>query len=622
MGEDSQDNKHQTSHCCANLFDEIPHHILNGISMLLNHLIYMAIIGLSEHTFNLFLIKFCTNLINDDKMKRCDQSGISMPTQNNHLAQQLTLACKKHANKPAWTAFNTTTTYTTWQTQSDKLAWHLTKNLKLKPTTRIALMLPNCAAYPIVFLAALKAGLVIVNLNPLDQPPALMEHLNDSGCHTLITASFCLKKLTPILKNTQLKNIVTSDLSDEAKGLTRLIIKLSMWWRYGHTLDVTRPNLSQNNLLTILKRSQHLEPYPFQPTQDDDLAFIQYTSGTTGKAKGVMLTQQNITSNLKQIDERILPMLKGSKQPTVLTVLPLYHIFALMGNLCVFSRMGAHQILIPNGRDLASISRAFKQNKIEVMSGVNTLFQHLLNHASFKQLNHFSLKLCIAGGMALNKETAESWLKHTKCNIKQAYGLSETSPAVSIQHKNTSVFSGDCGTALSDTEVSIRNDKGEKQPINQHGEIWIRGPQVMKGYWHNPKATQEAITDDGWFKTGDIGYLDQSHALFIVDRCDDIMNVSGFNVAPREIEEALMTHPDVLEIAVFGTADKEHGTLIHAQVVPTNPSTFKPSTIEQYAHQLLAGYKVPHHIVAVINIPKNNLGKPDKKKLKSDYLKT
>lgn len=542
------------------------------------------------------------------------------------LANAWRNACKKYATQPAWTLFYRTVTYAEWQKKSFSLSHFLTTQCKIPPQERIALMLPNCGAYPIALFAALHARLVVVNLNPIDQTPAIEHHLTSSGATMVITLPMCLPALTPALKNTKVKHLILANLAEEAKGPKRWLIAAALWWRHKKQAPLPK-SLQVHDFSKACLRTTTAENPPSHEAGDNgdsgeakDLLFIQYTSGTTGEAKGVMLDNENILANLAQIHAHLKPWTDRLPNPTVLTVLPLYHIFALTGNLFTFGLLGAHQILIPNGRDTNSIIQAFKKYPIDIFSGVNTLFRMLLNHPTFAACAPFSLKLVIGGGMAVDNATATAWHKTTGCMIHQAYGLSETSPAVTIAPYDQTAFNGSCGKALKQTELQITNKHGKKQPTGSSGELWVRGPQVMKGYWQNPKATKAACTASGWFKTGDIGYLNEDGDLFLIDRKTDMMNISGFNVAPKEVEEALLNHPAITDVAVFSTPDTEHGEIIQALVVVSqDQEAFDPHALKAYAHTMLAAYKVPQRIIKTDDIPKNHLGKPDKKKLKIKY---
>ena len=495
-------------------------------------------------------------------------------------------------------------TYGELDALSRDFAAYLQTSLKLQKGDRVAIMMPNVLQYPVCMLGALRAGCVVVNCNPLYTPRELEHQLKDSGAETIVVLENFAHTLAHVIAQTSIKNVVIArmgDLLGFAKGalvnfVVKHVKKMVPAWRIPAAVDFGRA-ISQGAASGFT---------PVSVTQDD-LAYLQYTGGTTGLSKGAMLTHGNILANLSQAHAWIKAELKEGEE-LVVTALPLYHIFALTANCFLFMRIGARNLLITNPRDLKSFVSDLAKYPFTVILGVNSLFNLLLNNEAFKTLDFRTLKITLGGGMAVQSSIAEKWKRLTGVPLIEAYGLTETSPAAVINPLNNSEYTGAIGLPISSTDVAIRNDDGIDVPLGERGELCIRGPQVMKAYYHRPEETANVMMPDGFLRTGDIVVMDEKGYIKIVDRKKDMILVSGFNVYPNEVEEVVAMHPGVLEVASVGVATEGAGEVVKIFVVKKDESLTAEQLIA-HCRANLTGYKVPRQVEFRKDLPKSNVGK-------------
>lgn len=520
-------------------------------------------------------------------------------------------ACTKFADRPAYAFMDQTLTYGEFKIHAEHFANFCTHDLKLSKGERVAIMLPNMLQYPIAVFGALLAGLVVVNLNPLDKSPSLQRELADSGAKALIVLDHFVTELTSIIDQTSLQHVIIAragDLQSWPKGLL-----INLYLRYVKKAIPRAPFPKKTSFMNALARgAQHsFSPVAVSPY---DLAFIQYTGGTTGIPKGAMLTHKNMMCNVMQCCSWIREDLIEGKE-TIITALPLYHIFSLMVNNFVFMKLGGKSVLIADPRDMTHFIKVLKHSDFTCINGVNTLFNALLHQADFCKLDFSHLKITIAGGMAIQQKVADEWQEVTGCVISQGYGLTEASPVVCINPVNAKKFIGSVGLPVPSTEVAICDSEGHELPIGTTGELCVHGPQVMQGYWHNDTETQKVLKLDGWLRTGDAAYIDKQGFVFIVDRLKDMLIVSGFKVFPTEVEDLLKTLPGVNEVAVIGTPNELHGEVVKAIIVREPHASLTKEDVIKFCHDRLVAYKVPHEIEFVDSLPKSNVGKILKKDL-------
>ncbi|MBL8258972.1 MAG: AMP-binding protein [Candidatus Competibacteraceae bacterium] len=514
-------------------------------------------------------------------------------------------SCARFARLPAYSNMGVTLRYRDIDRLSRDFAAFL-QGLGLRKGDRVALMLPNILQYPVALFGVLRAGLVAVNANPLYTARELEHQLSDSGAVAIVIVENFAHTLEKVLDKTPVKTVVMTQIGDLFPWPKRLLVnfavkrlkKLVPAWRIPGAIPFAGALKSgAGGALT--------EP----PLGHDDLAFLQYTGGTTGVAKGAMLTHGNMVANLQQASAWIGPFTKQAEE-VVITALPLYHIFSLTANCLTFMKAGGCNVLITNPRDLAGFVRELGKVRFTIITGVNTLFNALLNAPGFDRLDFSALKFSLGGGMAVQRAVAENWRKTTGAALIEAYGLTETSPAVCINPLDLKDYNGSIGLPISSTELSIRNDDNRELGIGQDqvGEICVRGPQVMRGYWNRPDETAKVMTPDGFLKTGDLGYMDERGYIRIVDRKKDMILVSGFNVYPNEIEDVVALHPGVLEVAAVGVPDERSGEAVKVVVVKKDPGLSAEALIE-HCRQHLTGYKVPRRVEFRSELPKTNVGK-------------
>ena len=495
-------------------------------------------------------------------------------------------------------------TYGELDALSRDFAAYLQTVLKLQKGDRVAIMLPNVLQYPVCMLGALRTGCVVVNCNPLYTPRELEHQLKDSGAETIVVLENFAHTLAQVISHTSVKNVVIArmgDLLGFAKGalvnfVVKHVRKMVPAWRIPGAVDFGK----------AISLGAAGGFAPVSVTQDD-LAYLQYTGGTTGVSKGAMLTHGNILANLAQAHAWIKAELKEGEE-LVVTALPLYHIFALTANCFLFMRIGARNLLITNPRDVKSFVADLTRYPFTVLLGVNTLFNLLLNSEAFRALDFSTLKITLGGGMAVQKSIAEKWKHLTGVPLIEAYGLTETSPAATINPLNATEYNGSIGLPISSTEVAIRNDDGIEVPLGERGELCIRGPQVMKGYYKRPEETANVMMPDGFLRTGDIVVMDEKGYIKIVDRKKDMILVSGFNVYPNEVEEVVAMHPGVLEVASVGVSTEGAGEVVKIYVVKKDESLTAEQLIA-HCRANLTGYKVPRQVEFRKDLPKSNVGK-------------
>ncbi len=479
---------------------------------------------------------------------------------------------------------------------------------------RVAIMMPNVLQYPVAVFGTLRAGCVVVNCNPLYTPRELEHQLKDSGAEAIVVLENMANTLQEVLKATPVKHVIVASVGD-LLGLKGYIVNFVLRSVKKMVPAYSLPgSIRFNDMLSEGERHQ-LKPVA---VSQDDLAFLQYTGGTTGVSKGAMLLHRNILANLEQASAWLHPFL-GDTQHTIITPLPLYHIFSLTANCLIMLKLGGCNVLITNPRDIPALVKELTKHKFTMFTGVNTLFNALLNNTEFAKLDFSSLKVSLGGGMAVQKPVADRWKQVTGTTLVEAYGLSETSPAATINPLDLTEYNGTIGLPISSTDVVLRDDQGNDVKLGDPGEICIKGPQVMKGYWNRPDETAKVMTRDGYFATGDVGVMDEHGYIRIVDRKKDMVLVSGFNVYPNEIEGVVAGHPGVLECAVVGVPDTHSGEVVKLFVVKKD-AALTEKDVKDYCEQHLTGYKRPRYIEFRTELPKTNVGKILRRALRDEEI--
>ena len=525
-------------------------------------------------------------------------------TQYSSISDVFRQSVEKFAHQPAFQNMGKTLTYAEVGKLAEDFASYLQNVLKLPRGERVAIMLPNLLQYPIALFGILQAGLVAVNTNPLYTPRELEHQLKDSGATTIIVLENFANTLELVLPRTQIKHVIVASVGEMFgffKGslinfVLRKVKKMVPEYRISDTIPFQ----------TALKEGAVHTFRPVSLTREDT-ALLQYTGGTTGVAKGAILSHGNICANMQQAAEWIVNLLRPGKE-TVIAALPLYHIFALTVNLMIFTQAGSKIILITNPRDMKSFIGDMKKERVSVFVGVNTLFNGMVNQPDFATVDFSSLKLTLGGGMATQKAVAEKWKNITGTPIVEAYGLTEASPGVCCNPLNIETYSGGIGLPIPSTEIELRDADGNEVAQGQPGELWVRGPQVMQGYWNRPEETAKTIDARGFLETGDIAVMDEKGWLKLVDRKKDIIVVSGFNVYPNEIEEVVSHNDKVMEVACIGVPNEKTGEALKVFVVKKDPSLTKEELIA-FCRSELTAYKVPKDIEFRDELPKSNVGK-------------
>ncbi|MFO1303645.1 MAG: AMP-binding protein [Burkholderiales bacterium] len=509
----------------------------------------------------------------------------------------------RYRDLPAYGNMGVSMTYGNLDVASARFGAYLQKELGLRKGDRLAIMLPNLLQYPVALFGALRAGVAVVNVNPMYTPRELEHQLKDSGAGAIVVLENFAHTLQDVVGRTAVRNIITTQVGDlfpQPKALltnlaVKYVKKMVPAWSLPGTVDFTE----------ALRRGR-THALDDVPVGHDDIAFLQYTGGTTGLAKGAMLTHRNLVANVQQMAAWIARDLENGKETAILP-LPLYHVYALTANL-IFMRIGAHVILITNPRDIPAFVTELKRQAFTAMIGVNTLYNALLNAPQFEEVRVDRLKMANAGGMAVQRAVAERWKRATGVPLMESYGLTETSPGA-ISNPLGADWTGTIGVPIPSTEAAILDEDGLELPLGEVGEICVRGPQVMKGYWNRPDETEKVLTADGWLRTGDMGFMDQRGYIKITDRKKDMIIVSGFKVFPNEIEDVVMQHPDVLEVAAIGVPDSKSGEAVMVFVVPKNPGLTEDA-IREHCKRSLTAYKVPKIVeVRTEPLPKTNIGK-------------
>ena len=524
-------------------------------------------------------------------------------------------SCERFRHRPAFTNMGRTLSYADVDRISQHFASFLLNELKLKKGDRVAIMLPNLLQYPIAIFGALRAGLTVVNTNPMYTPRELKHQLNDSGAVAIVVLDNFASVLAEIAAETKLKHIVTTGIGDMLSFPKSAITNFMVKYVKKLVPDYNLPgSIRFNDALAIGAKRKP----PVVDVGPEDIAFLQYTGGTTGVAKGAMLVHRNLVANMQQVSAWYDAAVKYGEE-IMITALPLYHIFALTCNCLVFMKFGGNNVFITNPRDMAGFVKILSETPFTAITGVNTLFNGLLHTPGFDALDFSHLRMSMGGGMAVQRAVAEKWQKVTKVPLIEGFGMTESSPVATINPPLTE-YSGSIGLPAPSTEMCIQDDNGKILPQGEVGEICIRGPQVMKGYWQRPEETAKVIDHDGWLRTGDIGRMDDKGFFFIVDRKKDMILVSGFNVYPNEIEDVVATHPGVLEVAAVGVPDEKSGEAIKVVIVKKDPN-LTADDIKSHCKANLTGYKQPRYIEFRTELPKSNVGKILRRELRDGPAK-
>ncbi|GFN28889.1 long-chain-fatty-acid--CoA ligase [Achromobacter denitrificans] len=519
-------------------------------------------------------------------------------------------SCRRYADKTAYISMGKSIRYAELDRLTRDFAAWLHAN-GLGHGDRVALMMPNLLQYPVCLFGTLRAGCVVVNCNPLYTAHELQHQLADSGARAIVVADNFAATLQNALAGTAVERVVVTSIGEllgPVKGrlvdfVVRRVKRLVPAW-----------SLPRSIRLRDALRAGRAAPFAEVDLDQRDLACLQYTGGTTGVAKAAMLTHGNLVANLSQAYAWVRPLVTEGRE-CIVTALPLYHIFALTANCLTFMKMGASNLLILNPRDIPGLIKEMRKVPFSAFTGVNTLFNALLNHPDFARLDFSRLRLTMGGGMAVQRSVADRWQAVTGRSLAQAYGLTETSPAVTINPLDVKVFTGSIGLPVPSTELSIRDDEGRELGVGESGEICVRGPQVTQGYWKRPDETALVLYADGFLRTGDIGYVDENGYVFLVDRKKDMILVSGFNVYPNEVEDVAALHPGVKEVAAVGVPDERSGEAVKLYVIRKDPG-LDAETLIAHCRKQLTGYKVPRYVEFRDDLPRTNVGKILRRELK------
>ncbi len=537
-------------------------------------------------------------------------------TQYRSVTHLLEESFQKYADRNAFVCMDKFMTYRELDQLSRQMgAWLQSKGLQRG--ARVAIMLPNVLQYPVAMAAILRAGYTVVNVNPLYTPRELQHQLIDSGSEAIIVLENFATTVEQVLPHTQVKHVIVATMGDLLGGLKGTIVNFVV-----RKIKKMVPAFSLPGAISFNKMLAEGARLTLQPVQQghDDIVFLQYTGGTTGVSKGAMLLHRNVIANVLQNEAWMSPVMTPEMRATsmgFMCALPLYHIYSLTVSALMGMRLGGMSVLIPNPRDIPGFVKELSKHKIVVFPAVNTLYNALLNNAEFAKLDFSSYKVCNGGGMALQRNVAERWLKLTGCPLIEGYGMSETSPVVTGNRVDITEFTGTIGLPFPSTEVAILNDDGVEVPLGEPGEIAVRGPQVMAGYWQRPDETAKSMTADGYFKTGDVGVMDERGYVKIVDRKKDMIIVSGFNVYPNEVEDVVSSCPGVLECACIGVPDANAGEAVKVFVVRKDPNLTVEQIREHCKHELTA-YKKPKYIEFRDELPKTNVGKILRRQLRDE----
>jgi long-chain acyl-CoA synthetase len=522
----------------------------------------------------------------------------------NSIVEVFENSVERFRSRPAMANMDRVLTYGELDSLSSDFASFLQHTLKQPKGARIAIMLPNLLQYPVCVFGALRAGLAVVNVNPLYTPRELEHQLNDSGAETIVILENFASVLQEVVQRTKVKHVVVTAIGD-LLGFPRAA--LTNWVVRKVRKMVPDWNLPGHTTFSQAMTAGHRQAMLPVNIGHEDIAFLQYTGGTTGVSKGAMLVHRNIIANMLQAHEWVRTAIRPGEE-IIITALPLYHIFALTANLMIFTEIGALNVLITNPRDIPGFIREIKKYKVTAITGVNTLFNALLNNSEFSSVDFSSWRLTLGGGMAVQKAVADRWKAVTGVTLSEAYGLTECAPAACINPLGLTEYNGTIGLPIPSTEIQIRDPAGNEVAPGESGELCIRGPQVMKGYWNRPDETARVIDEDGFLATGDMAVLTPEGFVKLVDRKKDMILVSGFNVFPNEIEDVIAMLPGVMEVACIGIPDEHSGEAVKVFIVRKDPSLTRQDILQHCRHNL-TGYKVPHHIEFRDELPKSNVGK-------------
>lgn len=536
-------------------------------------------------------------------------------TKYESLVEMFEAAVKRHSDMPAYINMGQVLTFRKLEERSRAFAAYLQNELRLEKGDRVALMMPNLLQYPIALFGALRAGLVIVNVNPLYTPRELEHQLNDSGAKAIVIVSNFAATLEKVVFNTQVEHVILTRMGDQLSFGKRTLVNFVVKYIKKLVPKYKLPHaVSFREALSIGKQRQYVKPN----LESSDLAFLQYTGGTTGVAKGAMLTHANMVANVFQAKWVAEPLLKDAKVRVAAIPLPMYHVFALSVNCLLFIELGVTGLLITNPRDIPGFVKELKKQRIVALCGVNTLFNALLNNEHFKEVDFSALRLSVGGGAAIQGAVAKRWFETTGCHIIEGYGMTECSPLIAASRWDSTEHTGSIGVPVPNTDIRIMDDTGNEVPIGERGELWVKGPQVMKGYWNRPEDTAEVL-HDGWMATGDIVEMGQDLNLRIVDRKKDMIIVSGFNVYPNEIEDVVAHNPKVNEVVAVGVPHPVSGEIIKIFVTKKDESLTREE-LRSYCRQFLTGYKIPKEIEFRDELPKTNVGKILRRVLRDEEI--
>ncbi|WP_308569783.1 long-chain-fatty-acid--CoA ligase FadD [uncultured Haemophilus sp.] len=537
-------------------------------------------------------------------------------SQYDSILDMLDKAVREHSDRPAYINMGQVLTFRKLEERSRAFAAYLQNEFKLQRGDRVALMMPNLLQYPIALFGILRAGLIAVNVNPLYTPRELEHQLQDSGAVAIVVVSNFASTLEKIVFNTNVKHVVLTRMGDQLSFGKRTLVNFVVKYVKKLVPKYKLPNaVTFREVLAIGKNRQYVRPQLGR----EDLAFLQYTGGTTGVAKGAMLTHGNIIVNVFQAKWIAEPFVGDHKRErSAILALPLYHVFALTVNCILFIELGVTAILITNPRDIDGFVKELKKYRFEAITGVNTLFNALLNNESLKEVDFSSLKLSVGGGMAIQQSVATRWHDLTGCSIIEGYGMTECSPLIAACPITVVKHNGTIGVPVPNTDIKIIDENGKEAALGQPGELWVKGEQVMKGYWQRPEATAE-VMHDGWMATGDIVVMDEGYSLRIVDRKKDMILVSGFNVYPNEIEDVVMLNEKVTEVVTIGVPHPVSGETIKIFVVKKDP-TLTREELRNHCRQYLTAYKVPKEIEFRDELPKTNVGKILRRVLRDEEI--
>ena len=519
--------------------------------------------------------------------------------------------------RKAFTNMGRSLTFRELDQLSLRFACYLQNDLGLVKGERVAIMLPNVLQYPVAMAGAFRAGLVVVNVNPLYTPRELKHQLKDSGAKCIVILENFAHTLSEVIDDTDVQNVVTTSVGDLLSFPKNLVVNFAL--RY---IKKAIPPYSFSNSISLREALDRGKGKTLKPVELGlaDLAFLQYTGGTTGVSKGAMLSNRNMVYNVHQARAWQLDVYDGIEQVNAITALPLYHIFSLQSNCLCMMVQGGQNILITNPKDMPGFVKELGKHDFHYITGVNTLFAALLNTPGFADLDFSSLRMTIGGGMAVQEAVSKQWHKVTGQHIMQGYGLTETSPSAVVTPLGDTNFTGSIGLPISSTDVHICDEDGKPLPIGDIGEICIRGPQVMEGYWQRPEETDKVMLSGGWLRTGDVGRMDERGYLFIEDRKKDMILVSGFNVYPNEIEGVVVEMEGVLEAAAIGKPHPKSGEVVKLFVVKTDDAVTAEDII-QYCRDNLTGYKVPKEVEFRSDLPKTNVGKILRRELRDEEVR-